>query len=349
VNLPDLRPANAAVKGWMEGALLVLDVPIHSQFDGSEYQASNCGPASLAMVLEAFGAEASIAGLRNLANRRQGTYDRDSGIALQFLGDIAATTGIRPGGLGEGGAFRRWTVDDVRNQVRHGHPVITLVRMRELPDHAGSRADSDHYVVVVGLDGDRLLVNDPARTGELGFRRPLTAAQLERAWDASSIPRQAMAFAAPAGLAEVVFPAPGAGNGPGAAVAPHPEPTVSAAMVLPAQQLALAPVQPAVQAGAPQVIVNVTPVIYVNINIPAEAFQPPAAALAPPSPTPTRERWARIESPPMPVVQPSALQEPTTLVLAVPPQTGSNEGTLRWIARFAMLSVGALVLRWSLR
>jgi hypothetical protein len=122
-------------------------------------------------------------------------------------------------------------------------------------------------------------------------------------------------------------------------------------MVLPAQPPAGPPVPAAVQASVPQVVVNLTPVIFVNISIPSEAFQPPAAAVGSPSPVPTRDRWARIESPPMPLAQaqPATHEEPTTLVLAAPPQTTNNEGTLRWIARFAMLSVGALVLRWSLR
>ena len=354
VELPTLAPASQAVKGWLEGSLLALDVPVRSQFDGTEYQAANCGPASLGMVLEAFGVEASTSGLRNLANRRQGTYDRDAGIALPYLADIAATAGVRAFGLSDGAAYHRWSVEEVRDQVRRGHPVITLVKLRELPDHAGTRSDTDHYVVVVGLDGERLLVNDPARAGELGFRRPLTPDQLERAWDASSIQRHAVAFAAPPGLVEVSFPAPGAGAGPGAAVAaadPGSLPPTGAAMTLPQvppPSVAQPPPQPvAPQPGgtgaAPQVLVVVTPVIYVKVNM------PPLAQPAPP-PEPTRSRWARIESPAMPAsaaTPPPAVPSPA-LVLAAS-GTAPDDAELRWVARFAMLSVGALVLRWSLK
>jgi hypothetical protein len=352
--MPTLAPAGRAVAGWMEAGLLVLDVPIRSQFDGSEYQAANCGPASLGMVLDAFGVEATTSGLRNLANRRQGTYDRDAGIALPYLADIAATAGLRAFGLSDGAAYHRWSVDEVRDQVRHGHPVMTLVKLRELPDHAGTRTDTDHYVVVVGLDGERLLVNDPARAGELGFRRPLTPGQLERAWDASSIQRHAVAFAAPTGLAELSFPAPGAGAGPGmAAIAGEqgagapttagmtlpqvPPPPVTG--VPPSQAAAPAGAQPA----APQVLVVVTPVIYVNINMPAPA-QPT------PEPVPTRGRWTRLESPAMPAAfAPPPAAEPSPALVLAASGTAPDEGTLRWVARFAMLSVGALVLRWSLR
>jgi len=372
VVLPTLGRATGAVRGWMEGSLISLDVPIRSQFDGSEYQAANCGPTALAMVLEGFGVAVPTPQLRNLANRLQGTYDRDAGIALQYLGDIAALAGLRPIGLRDGGQFHRWTVDEVRDEVRHGHPVITLVRMRELPDYAGSRSDTDHYVVVVGLDGQALLVNDPARPGDAGFHRPLTPDQLERAWAASSIPRQALALAAPAGVAEVSFPVPGAGAGPGAAVqTPGDGPTAqeppSPSMTLPRESAAPA------QVGQPQIVVVVTPVIYVNVNLPPNAF-PQQPASASPSPVPTRDRWARpdapaqsaaagVESPPpMPIAQPLA-GEPTPARWTRPPAApggpptivlgasgrGPSEGELRWVARVALLGLGALALRWALR
>jgi hypothetical protein len=291
--------------------------------------------------------------LRNLANRRQGTFDRDAGIALPYLADIAATAGVRAFGLSDGAAYHRWGVDEVRDQVRHGHPVVTLVKLRELPDHAGTRSDTDHYVVVVGLDGERLLVNDPARAGELGFRRPLTPDQLERAWDASSIQRHAVSFAAPPGLAEVSFPAPGAGAGPGmalAAVDPGSQAPTGAAMTLPQVPPPALVAQPASQAQPPvvaaapaPVVVVVTPVIYVNVNIPA-----PAQPAAPPEPT--RNRWARIESPAMPAVQATPLSAaPGPALVLAASGSAPDDVELRWVARFAMLGVGALVLRWSLK
>jgi ABC-type bacteriocin/lantibiotic exporter with double-glycine peptidase domain len=196
--------------------LLALDVPIRSQFDNSEYQASNCGPTSLAMVLEGFGVDVPTASLRGLANLLQGTYDRETGIALDHLAAIARQAGLRAVGPRDASGYRRWSIDEVRAEVRRGHPVITLVRMRELPDHAGTTSETDHYVVVVGLDGERLLINDPALPGERGFRRPLSQAELERAWAASSIPGQAAAIAAAAGVPELAFPDPGADPGAGA-------------------------------------------------------------------------------------------------------------------------------------
>src|SRR5207244_11606077 len=77
------------------------------------------------------------------------------------------------------------------------------------------------------LDGARLRLNDPARPGEQGLRRPIPAAQLERAWDLSSVPRQAIAIAAGDGVPELDF------ADPLGASAPVPAGPLEAAMVLP--------------------------------------------------------------------------------------------------------------------
>ena len=157
------------------------------------------------MVLDAFGVAMPNTQIRFLSNNLQGTFDRETGIALDYLGEIGRMANLQTFGLKDGARYRRWSVDDLRSEIRRGHPVITLVKMRELPDYEQSRADTDHYVVIVGIDGNDLLMNDPARVGDMGLRRRISAGQLERAWDASSIPRQALAFGAPAGIPEVQF------------------------------------------------------------------------------------------------------------------------------------------------
>ncbi|HEY3079129.1 MAG TPA: C39 family peptidase [Chloroflexota bacterium] len=205
--LPDLAAVHT-VRGSVSGRRLELEVPARSQFDGSEYQSSNCGPTSLAMVLEAFGLRVEAARLRALVNALQGTTARDDGVALDYLAYLASEAGLRPTGLRAPGGYRRWTIEAIRDEVQHGHPVITLVKMRELPDHAGSRSAVDHYIVVVGLDGDDLLINDPASQTASGFRRPITVAQLERAWAASSSPGQALAIAGGGRAGDLALPTP---------------------------------------------------------------------------------------------------------------------------------------------
>jgi hypothetical protein len=205
---PSFAPTDGAVKGRVEGQRLLLEVPIRSQFDGSEYQESNCGPSALAMVLDAFSVTVQTPLLRNYANLLQGTTDQETGIALDYLAEIAAESGLRPLGLRRPGGYRAWTIDEIRREVSQGHPVITLVKLRALPYFASSRSEADHYVVVVGVDGPNLLVNDPALPAADGFRRVVTPAELEAAWKASSIPAQAVAIAAGQGVPELKLPLP---------------------------------------------------------------------------------------------------------------------------------------------
>jgi hypothetical protein len=206
--LPDLAAAHT-VRGSVNGQRLVLEVPARSQFDGSDYQSANCGPTALAMILEGFGLRVEAAMLRSLINALQGTIaNRDEGVALDYLAYLASEAGLRPTGLRAPGGYRRWSVAAIREEVQRGHPVITLVKMRELPDHTGSRSTVDHYVVVVGLDGDDLLINDSASPKGSGLQRPVTAAQLERAWAASSIPGHALAIAGGERFGDLSLPTP---------------------------------------------------------------------------------------------------------------------------------------------
>jgi hypothetical protein len=178
----------------------ILNVPYRSQYDGSLYQNSNCGPAALAMVLQAYGVQASIEQIRSVADRLQGTTSYDSGIAIDYLQVIAQQTGLRTDGLTTSdGHYRKWSMADLIQEIRRGYPVITLVHYATLPDHRTSTSTSDHYVVVIGVTGDGFVVNDPAFTGDGGARRLLRPDQLMNAWRDASIPDQAVAFLPPLG------------------------------------------------------------------------------------------------------------------------------------------------------
>jgi uncharacterized protein YvpB len=207
-DLPDLAARTDAVKGAAVGRQILLEVPPRSQFDGTAFQSSNCGPTAMAMVLEAFGLRVDTFKLRNYVNLLSGDRSSQNGVALDYLAYIASEAGLSPTGLRAPGGYRRWTVPEIRDEVRHGHPVITLVKLRELPDHQGSSSQVDHYVVVVGVDGDDLLINDPASAIGGGHRRPIAPAQLERAWAASSVPAHALAIAGGAGVPELNLPDP---------------------------------------------------------------------------------------------------------------------------------------------
>jgi hypothetical protein len=208
VELPTFEPAKDSVQGHVEGNRLLLEVPFRTQFDGTEFPASNCGPTSLAMVLDAFGVASKTFQVRNLVNVLANNFDVEAGTSLDALSWIANQAGLRVIGLYADAGYHKWTIDDVRDEVRHGHPVITLVKYRDLPGANLSNAEVDHYVVIVGLDGADLLINDPALPPALGYRRVLTVEQLEKAWADSSIPRQAVGYAATENVHELDLPDP---------------------------------------------------------------------------------------------------------------------------------------------
>ncbi len=188
-----------------ESGSFQLAVPFRTQKDGDRFQGSNCGPASLAMVLRGFGMDESNADLRLISHTYQGTVGYRGGTALQYVAMAARNFGVDPVGLYEqpgspasplgSGGFRRWSVDDVREEVAAGRPVVPLVKYRLLPGHEGSTIRFDHYIVIHGMDGDRFLYHDPSfASPKDGEARWIDAAQLSAAMRASIVPNQAVAF-----------------------------------------------------------------------------------------------------------------------------------------------------------
>jgi hypothetical protein len=173
-----------------------LDVPFHSQKDGDRFQGSNCGPAALSMVLSAFGTDRTNADLRLISHTYQGTVGYRGGTALQYVARAAEDFGVEPIGLYDGpDQFHRWTIDEVRDELEAGRPVVPLVKYRLLPGHEASTIRFDHYVVLYGVDGDRFLYHDPAYdSSREGAARWISADQLNTAMRSSIVPGQAVAF-----------------------------------------------------------------------------------------------------------------------------------------------------------
>jgi len=184
---------------WIDAATLWLAMPHRSQFDGSLYAQSNCGPASLGMILEAYGLKGYMTdALRHEANRLQGASDPGEGTALPTLAAVGQSAGLFPLGLfSRPGAYARWTVDDVRAHVTAGRPVIVLTRYADLPGNGDNEGDDNlnHYIVVSGLAGDQFIYNDSAYPSGRGAGLLISPDTLRRAWERSVIPGHAVAFA----------------------------------------------------------------------------------------------------------------------------------------------------------
>lgn len=201
-------PAASADASWLSPSVLWLGIPHRSQFDESVYAQTNCGPASLGMILEAYGLRGyPTDAIRGEVNRLQGNSDPDSGTALSAIAAVAERAGLFPIDLyNRNGFYRRWTVDELRASVTEGRPIITLVRYAELPGNGDFDPRTDHYIVLSGISGDHFIYNDSAYARGAGRGLLISRETLQRAWENSSIPGHAVALALNARRAGLLQP-----------------------------------------------------------------------------------------------------------------------------------------------
>ena len=170
------------------GTASILSAPYYSQFDSGVYAETNCGPTSLSMALGALKINADPMTLRRLANTQMGTSDPNSGTTWEALAYAANVERAAVSGLYQGTGYRSWSLNDLTSELSQGHPVLLLVRYRDLPGNAGSPFQSDHYVVALGFDKNgNLVYNDPAFRGGGGAGRTMTPQQLNLAWSNTSV------------------------------------------------------------------------------------------------------------------------------------------------------------------
>lgn len=177
-----------------------LDIPGRLQLDGSPFARANCGVASIAMILAGGGVDYPIPALRQLANEIQPPRSYLDGLAWETLVGVAGQFGLQSRGLYSATGYRVWTFEDVHAELAAGHPVITLVKYQMLPANWASTSDSDHYIVLTGYDGSDFIYNDSAPFTGSGVGHRLNAADLQAAWDTSSLPRSALALIGPNGV-----------------------------------------------------------------------------------------------------------------------------------------------------
>lgn len=186
----------ADVVSIRSGAGVWLRVPYRSQFDGSPSADANCGPASVGMTLQYYHQLVPTSEVRAVADRMQGTSDPESGFAIEYLGDTVDHFGLKGVGLLIGKNLRRWTLDDLRNSLSQGHPVIPELRFRQMPGRSGSDYSEDHYVVLTGMYKGDFVYNDSVDSDGPGYGRVITTEDLKRAWGTSDFPFAAFAVSA---------------------------------------------------------------------------------------------------------------------------------------------------------
>jgi hypothetical protein len=164
-------------------------IPWRSQFDGTDYASSNCGPASLGMAMSYYGEWWSTNGIRKSVNSYTGDWSEEGGADWESLKYAAEIRDFVVEGLYDYGAhYRQWTIDDLAMEASEGHPVVLLVRYWSLPGHEDEEWWGDHYIVVLGFtpEGD-VVYHDPAFGDEyFGSYRVMSQERLMRAWSRTS-------------------------------------------------------------------------------------------------------------------------------------------------------------------
>src|SRR5204863_9014256 len=134
-------------------------------------------------------------------------YNTDLGTSLDVLSRIATQAGLTRMDLySDHGGYRNWSTDAVRWHVQQGHPVITLVKYRNLPGHTSSVSEFDHYIVITGLTPNGFIYNDAAFASTLGYGLEISDVELEYAWNNSSIPHHALALGLAPDRKALTFP-----------------------------------------------------------------------------------------------------------------------------------------------
>jgi hypothetical protein len=190
-------PSASTDAGWIANNKLWLAIPHRTQFDSTPYAQSNCGPSSLAMILEAYGLKNyPVDVLRGEVNRIQGNSDPSQGTSLPALAAVAQRAGLYPVNMhARPAVYARWTLDDITASLKAGRPLIVLTRYGDLPGNAGYEANTNHYIVLSGLSGDQFIYNDPAYPQGRGSGLLISPETLRRAMHNSVIPGQGVAFA----------------------------------------------------------------------------------------------------------------------------------------------------------
>lgn len=174
-----------------------LSVPYRSQLDGTSYEDANCGPTSVGMALEAIGKRDTQDSLRAAALQFQNLNACDDcGTFIQHLAGVAELRGARTFGLRDAPeSFHRWTLDEIRDQLKLERVVIPQVKFRHLPGRSKASYWGDHYIVIVGMVGSSFIYNDPVDSDGRGYGRIITADQLEQAMSGATGEFSRAAFA----------------------------------------------------------------------------------------------------------------------------------------------------------
>lgn len=165
--------------------VIIPSIPYKSQYDDDAGEFRNdCGPASLAMVLRAFGVNVST----NAVYRKTGTK------AHRYV----SVGQLMRAGLSYGVPFDyyyNWTIEQLKDSLRKGHALITLIHYGGWSQinpgiSTQNTFQGPHFVVVLGYDEKHIFVNDPLWKEERrseGYRLAWTYEEFMAAWEGNHL------------------------------------------------------------------------------------------------------------------------------------------------------------------
>lgn len=164
---------------------IIPSIPYKSQYDAdaSEFR-NDCGPASLAMILQSFGVHVSTDAVYRKTGTKANRY--------VSIGQLMRA-GLNYGVTFE--YFYDWSLDRLFEILAEGHPLIALVHygawsQLEPGTSTQNKFQGPHFVVVLGYDDQYIYVNDPLwkldRRNE-GYRKAWTHDQFMQAWNSNHV------------------------------------------------------------------------------------------------------------------------------------------------------------------
>ena len=160
--------------------VLIASIPYKSQYDAdADEHRNDCGPASLAMMLAAYGVQVST----NAVYRKTGTKN-DGYVSIGNLMRAAESYG-HPLDF-----FHSWTMQKLKAKLSEGRPLMVLVHYGAWSklkpgSSTQSRFEGPHFLLVVGYDDQCVYVNDPLWKDDRrieGFRKAWTHDEFYAAW-----------------------------------------------------------------------------------------------------------------------------------------------------------------------
>lgn len=184
---PRIRAISAALKLSEEivpalaentSYLVELDVPERSQMIIPEIGNVICSATSLAMVLEYYGKKMTTEEVAaNVLDNSENIYGNWS-YNVAYAGSLGFNAYV----------FRFSTLDEIRNKIAEGRPVIASIKTKSKEELQGAPQayPSGHLVVARGFvmrDGEEyIIINDPAAPENEAIRREYKVSEFEKAW-----------------------------------------------------------------------------------------------------------------------------------------------------------------------